>query len=84
MDTQKVKLTKENFLDWYFSDRDDILYIGNRIIGELKAEGKANVTTRELLDGCGELPSYIMEGYRDNEDEWIDTKYFEPSEIELI
>ena len=77
----KVKLTKEKFLDWYFSDRDDILITANNMVSQLYDTGKYNVDVRELLEGCSELPDYIMENFTD---EYNDTIYYVPEEIKLI
>lgn len=80
----KVKLTKERFLDWYFSDNDDILITARNMIKELHSEGKYSVNVRELLDGCSELPDWIMKDY-DEEKDWSDEgKYYTPEEIELV
>ena len=38
METKKYKLKKKRFVDWLFSDSDDIQYWGARLIKELKNE----------------------------------------------
>lgn len=77
----KVKLTREKFLNWYFTDRDDILVTANNMISQLYDTGKYSVDVRELLEGCSELPDYIMENFID---EYNDTIYYVPEEIKLI
>lgn len=78
----KIQLETDRFLDWYFSDRDDLLTTANNMLKELYANACYNVTVQDFLDGCSELPDYIMVG---NEDiDVCDTKYYSPSEIELI
>lgn len=81
---KKVTLKRKSFIDWYFSDNEDIYIIGNKVANTLQKEGRITITAEELLDGCGELPSYIMEEYRDDDDHHAEAKYFVPTEIELI
>lgn len=80
----KVKLTKERFLDWYFSDTDDILMTARNMIRDLHSSGEFHTTVQDLLDGCSELPDWIMRDYNEETD-WSDEgKYYTPEEIELV
>jgi len=76
----KVKLKKQRFLDWYFTEPDDYLIFAKNIISELRTDGKAKTSIRELLDGCGELPNYIMEDHNEEDED----AYYCPTEIKLI
>ena len=78
---KKVKLTKEKFLDWYFSDTDDYDHINNRLFNSLLHYGKFSINVRELLDSCCELPERLMEGYDEENDK---DYHYVPCEIELI
>jgi len=64
----KAKITKRQFLDWYFMDDTDINNAGCMLY-EYLYDGKA-ITVRELFDTCG----YIE----------VDGVEYDPSEVELI
>jgi hypothetical protein len=72
----KVKLKESAFLDWYFSDREDIMAFGKNMISELHKNGFVKETVQGLLDCCGYIPGYICEGEPEEE--------FDPDDIELI
>ena len=72
----KNKVTKSAFLDWYFSDLDIAESVSNRVIADLKRDGKSTLTARELFDECGYIPQYICE--IDGDGEYV------PSEVEFI
>lgn len=57
----KNKVTASNFLDWYFSEEDDTLYIGDCAIDMLKAKGRFNITAKDVFDFCGYIPAFICE-----------------------
>ena len=80
----KVKLTKERFLDWYFSDNDDILITARNMIKDLNSTGEFSTNVRELLDGCSELPDWIMKDYNEETDWSDESKCYSPEDIELI
>jgi hypothetical protein len=77
---KKYKVTKERFINWYFSDVETRIDFGNNAIDELEQFGKLNVTIKGLFDTCGYIPSSICEGI-DTED--LDED-LEPSDVELI
>ena len=67
METKKYKLKKIRFVDWLFSDSDDIQYWGARLIKELKNEGEFNITLQEIMfDERDSVPSFILENYNDS------------------
>lgn len=72
----KVKLKESAFLDWYFSDQEDIDTFGRNMISELRTVGFVKETVQSLLDRCGYIPGFICEIEHDGE--------FDPEEIELI
>ena len=57
----KNKVTASNFLDWYFSDEDDTLSIGDCAIDMLKEKGRFNITAKDIFDQCGYIPAFICE-----------------------
>ena len=75
--TKVNSVTKSSFLDWYFSDSDDVITIGERAINELKDTGTFTISVEELFDECGYIPQEKCEDNdRDNE--------YHPSQIQLI
>lgn len=72
----KAKLKESAFLDWYFSDHEDLIVFGKNMISELRASGFVKETVQSLLDRCGYIPGYICEDEPDGE--------FDPADVELI
>jgi hypothetical protein len=83
---KKYKLTKKRFVDWIFSNSDDVEYWGRRLISELRDEGEYSITLQEIFDERDEVPAHILENYHDlNErqvDDWVDEVCI--TEVELI
>ena len=83
---KKYKLKKKRFVDWLFSDSDDIQYWGARLIKELKSEGEFNITLQDMFDERDEIPIHILENYHEfNErqvDDWVDE--VDASDVELV
>ena len=65
---KKYKLKKSRFLDWMFSDSDDIQYWGGYLLNEFKENGKIDYTIDEMLSERDELPRWLMVGYEDSDD----------------
>ncbi len=76
--SKKVKITEKSFLDWYFSDHDDIENFGKNMISELYSTGFIKESVQSLLDRSGYIPGFISEDEDDN-----DTEY-DPEDVELI
>ena len=75
-------LKKSRFLDWMFSDFDDIQYWGGYLLNEFKENGKIEYTIEDMLAERDVLPVWIMEG---NQLEYMDEEMIEDmDEIELI
>lgn len=72
----KVKVKEFAFLNWYFSDYEDIIAFGRNMISELHTNGFIKETVQGLLDRCGYIPGFICEGEPDGE--------FDPEDVELI
>lgn len=76
----EVKLNSVNssrFLDWYFSDCDDINDWASNVIAELSYSGKVTLCIQSLFDSCGYIPQYICNDL-DGDAEYT------PNQIELI
>ena len=63
--TKVNSVTKSSFLDWYFSDEDDTITIGERVINELNDTGTFTISVEQLFDDCGYIPNWICEGESD-------------------
>ena len=47
----------DDFLDWVYSDRDEHTELGNQMIKELQATGKASLTLDDVWQGLGYIPT---------------------------
>jgi len=62
---KKYKMTNAAFLEWYYSDSDDIKAIGRRAIESLKSNGKFKISSQEILNECGYIPVRLLEDKKD-------------------
>ncbi len=76
----QYKITRKNFLEWYFSD------ISVDIIDELIEFGEVTITAQSLFDSCGYIPLWLCEGEQDKEYKGVSPLDLElcPSQVELI
>jgi hypothetical protein len=79
----KNKVTKSAFLNWYFSDADDIKTIGHRVIEGLKADGTITLSVDELFNNAAYIPQHICE-VDGAEKDYLSEDEYHPSEVELI
>lgn len=77
MNTKLNSVTASKFLDWYFSDSDDVTSFGDRCVEMIQSEGFVNLSARQLFDECGYIPQFICEDSDGNEE-------YSPSDIEFI
>jgi len=75
--TKKIKVKESDFLNWYFSDHEDVITFGKNLISELYTNGFVKESTQSLLDRCGYIPGYISENIDDNNE-------YDPEDVELI
>jgi hypothetical protein len=73
----KKQVTKSSFLDWYFSEKDDLLNFARWMIDDLTKTNGVYISIQDLFSGCGYIPASIVE----NDD--TDNEYL-PEECELI
>lgn len=73
----KNRVTASNFLQWYFSERDDVIKFGYEVYECLVHDGTFNISARMLFDECGYIPQHICE------DDDGDNEY-EPSQVCFI
>jgi hypothetical protein len=78
MKQMTVKAT--DFLDWYFSDAEDIKHIGERMTFLLKTNGSAYIDVEQLFYEQDDIPGWIC----NNVDEEFKDVYIGADEIEFI
>jgi hypothetical protein len=80
--SEKVNSVKASrFLNWYFSDSDDIKEFGNSMLKQLMTFGIANIDVKQLFDGCALIPEYICEDW---DEDWGNEQEYSPEQIEFI
>ena len=57
----------DDFLDWVYSDRDEHTELGNQMIKELQATGKASLTLDDVWQGLGYIPTSKIENLEEIE-----------------
>jgi hypothetical protein len=75
----KIKLKKENFLEWYFTDLNDFTDIGQKVFKDLLSNNRSLVTVNSLFKDCQYIPNFICE-----ENDFDENKEFLPIAVELI
>lgn len=65
------------FLNWYFSDVDDLQNWADNLLEELRVTGKVSTSTQSIYDSCGYIPQHICNN-SDGQNE------YHPSQVELI
>jgi len=77
MAKKQVEVTEKNFLDWYFSDYEDVKTFSKDAIESLYYNGVFKITSKELFDSCGYIPEYICENGEEDEE-------YDPSELKFV
>ena len=75
----KIKLKRKVFLAWYFTDRDDIQYLGQKVFKDMITYNRSLITIDDIFNDCGYIPNDICE-----DNEYDEDKEFTPSQVELI
>jgi hypothetical protein len=57
----KSQLKESRFLEWYFSDSDEVRDLGYQAMFKLREQGSFTITSQDLLDRCADVPTYIFE-----------------------
>lgn len=73
-DGTKYPLSESRFLEWYFSDFDEVRDLGYEAMFKLRSDGMFTIITQDLLDRCAEVPTYIFEDTSLQENEYISNK----------
>tara|TARA_R110002020_G_C16201477_1_gene766301 strand:- start:310 stop:543 length:234 start_codon:yes stop_codon:yes gene_type:complete len=75
----KYKVKRSKLMQYLFNDTNDLRYWAETWVGELEFHGKTEITVQGLLECQNEIPTYIVEDYK-GEEEYIK----EISEIKII
>jgi hypothetical protein len=78
-ESTKLQVKASKFLDWMYSDREDMESLGRELLFVLKRYGCMNITIKDIYNAAEYVTSDIVEGYTGEY-----TRDFETSEVELI
>jgi len=73
----RYNIKKSKFIQYMFSDRDDLYYWAKTWIEYLEEDGKIDITIQDLLDNQCEIPTYLIENYQGEEDFIDDIEFIE-------
>lgn len=76
----KGSVTASDFINWYFSDEDDVLNIGREVISNLRTVGNSTIKVKSLFDTCGYIPEHICTMFVNVDDDYE----FEPNDLIFI
>jgi hypothetical protein len=65
---KKGKVLASDFIDWFISDEEDLIYWGNRMLEDLKIKGSFSCTIRTLFNDAGYIPSHLVKDGFSEED----------------
>lgn len=71
----------DDFLDWVYSDRDEYTELGDQMIKELQATGKASLTLDDIMQGLGYLPTSKIENFEEIESQLAGVQGIDEEEI---
>jgi hypothetical protein len=69
----KHKVYREDFINWYFDDKDDFFILAKDMVRDLRNEGRCSLDVQDLWDRMEEVPKWIIEGWEE-ESTYIDIK----------
>jgi len=66
---RKYKIELEVFLNWYFSDKSDIMIFGNGCFSKLKSHGIFTITAADIFNSSEYIPTFLINNYEGDETE---------------
>lgn len=75
-----AKVTRKRFLEWYYSDQDDMIMLANMVYEDLITQGECRISVEQIYDACIYIPGHIT----DYEGEDKNTIEFDIEDVELI
>jgi len=76
----KATVTRKRFLEWYYSDQEDMLMLAHMVYEDLITQGECRISVEQIFDACIYIPAHIT-NYDDVDKNMID---FDPEDVELI
>ena len=76
----KYKIKTTTFLDWFISDKEDLIDLGIQAEQSLHETGNFTINAEELLHQCGYIPKRLLEDISECEDD----DEIIPDDVELI
>jgi hypothetical protein len=61
----KVNVSREAFLRWYFDDSQDYELIGVQVVKNLMETGRFEIDIESLFENCSQIPGFITDGDED-------------------
>jgi hypothetical protein len=55
-----IRIDKEEFIDWRYSDREDQQELFSFVRTELKKDGRTAITLDDIYRDCGYIPSWLV------------------------
>ena len=71
----------DTFLDWVYSDRDDLISLGDQVYKQLETTGKVTLTLDDIWAGLSYLPTSKIENFEELEPQLTDVQGIEQEEI---
>lgn len=78
--SKQITVKATDFLEWYFSDAEDVKHIGERITYLLTTNGSAYMDVEQIFNEQDDIPGWICS---DIDEEFKDV-YISADEIEFI
>ncbi len=64
----RYNIKKEKFIQYIFTDSEDLKHYARTWIDYLYEDGKIDITLQDLLDNQCEMPTYLIENYEGDMD----------------
>ena len=71
----RYNIKKSKFIQYIFSDAEDLKYYARIWIEYLEEDGKIDITLQDLLDNQCEIPTDLIENYKGDMDYINDIKF---------
>ena len=71
----------DTFLDWVYSDRDDLISLGDQVYKQLETTGKVTLTLDDVWAGLSYLPTSKIENFEELEPQLTAVQGIEQEEI---
>ena len=82
---EKIELfvTRQDFIDWFIQDSDDMKYLAQRVLNDFSSEGKIEWSLQEVFDESGYIPTHIIKNKDDILEDDIDEEEIDESKYKV-